>query len=127
MVLTGTEIKALRTGKANLKDAFCFFQKKELWVKNLHISEYKKGNHYNHEPLRVRKLLLTKRELKKLQAKVKERGLTIVPVALFVNDRGYAKLEIALAKGKKHFDKRHSIKDKDVSRDIERERSQFKF
>ncbi len=120
LVLTGTEIKSIRDGKASIKDAYCLFIKDELWVKNMHITEYSHGTVYNHEPTRIRKLLLTKREIKKLRAKVKERGQTIVPTRLFTNERGFAKLEIALAKGKKSFDKRNSIKEKDMKRDLDR-------
>lgn len=120
IMLTGTEIKSVRTGKVNLMDGYCFFQKGELWVKNLHINEYKWGNHYNHEPLRIRKLLLNKRELKKLDSKVKERGFTIIPISMYVTDRGLAKIEIALVKGKKIYDKRNNIKQKDVNRELDR-------
>jgi len=119
--LTGTEIKSLRQGKAALGDAFCFFKKNELWVKNMHISEYEKGTYANHEPLRIRKLLLRKRELKKLDKQVREKGLTIIPVAVFISERGFAKMEIALAKGKKFHDKRTSIKEKDMRRELDRE------
>ena len=118
--LTGTEIKSVREGKANIKESYCVFKKGELFVKGMHIAEYSKGTHYNHEPLRIRKLLLTKRELKRLNNKVKERGLTIVPVEMFISERGFAKLEIALAKGKKVYDKRESIKQRDVKRDLDR-------
>jgi len=120
IMLTGTEIKSIREGKANLADAYCLFINNELYVKNMHIAEYNMGTHYNHEPKRDRKLLLTKRELKKLLVKVKEKGFTIVPVLLFINERGLAKLEIALAKGKHFYDKRESLKRKDLQREIER-------
>ncbi len=118
--LLGTEIKAIREGKANLTDAFCFLVKGELFVKNLHISEYSHGSYANHEPRRVRKLLLNKKELKKIEYKLKEEGLTIIPVNLFLNDKGKAKLEISIAKGKKLFDKRETIKSKDVKRQLDR-------
>ncbi len=118
--LTGTEIKSIREGKANLADAYCSFINNELYVKNMHIAEYNMGTHYNHEPKRDRKLLLTKRELKKLSVKVIEKGFTIIPVLLFINERGLAKLEIALAKGKHFYDKRESLKRKDSQREIER-------
>ncbi|MBA3647784.1 MAG: SsrA-binding protein SmpB [Chitinophagales bacterium] len=121
IMLTGTEIKSIRQGKANLSDAWCFFHKNDLSVKNLNISEYDRGTHYNHDPLRQRKLLLNKKELEKLQAKIKERGLTIIPLRLFISERGLAKLEIALAKGKKIHDKRDSIKERDAKRDFDRE------
>ncbi len=120
MQLLGTEIKAIREGKSNLTDAFCFFVEGELFVKNLHIAEYSHGAYANHEPRRVRKLLLNKKELKKIQGKLKEKGLTIVPVHLFVNEKGLAKLEISIAKGKKLFDKRDTIKTKDVKRQLDR-------
>lgn len=120
IMLTGTEIKSVRAGKVNMSDAFCAFKGDELFVRNMHISEYEQGNIYNHEPKRERKLLLQKRELRKLHGKVKEKGLTIIPVRMYISDRGLAKLEIALAKGKKIHDKRDSIKQKDLKRDMER-------
>ena len=116
IVLTGTEIKSIRAGKANFSDTFCSFINNELWVHNLHISEYTAGSYNNHEPKRDRKLLLIKRELRKIQSKMNERGTTIIPTLLFVNEKGYAKLEIALARGKKMYDKRESIKEKDIRR-----------
>jgi SsrA-binding protein len=121
IILTGTEIKSIRAGKANLSDAWCYFAKEELWVKNLNISAYERGTHYNHEPLRERKLLLNKKEISKLHGKIKERGFTIIPLRLFISDRGFAKLEIALAKGKKVHDKRDTIKDREARREIDRE------
>ena len=121
--LTGTEIKSVREGKVNMNDAWCYFQKNELWVRNLNISTYERGTHYNHEPLRPRKLLLNKKELNKLESKLKERGYTIVPLRFFISDRGFAKLEISLAKGKKLHDKRDTIKERDAKREMERERN----
>lgn len=118
--LVGTEIKSIRAGKAGLVDSYCFFSRGELFVKGMHIAEYILGTHWNHVPTRERKLLLQKKELQKLQKKVKEKGLTIVVTQLFINDRGYAKLEIALARGKKVYDKREDIKRKDISRDADR-------
>lgn len=118
--LQGTEIKSIRYGKANLTDAYCAFSKDELYVRNLHISEYKLGTHYNHEAKRERKLLLNKRELRKIKIKINERGYTLIPTALFINEKGLAKLEIALAKGKHTYDKRASIKEKDIKRDLDR-------
>jgi SsrA-binding protein len=115
-VLTGTEIKSIRAGKANFSDTYCTFINNELWVHNLHISEYLAGSYNNHEPKRDRKLLLNKRELRKIQSKLNEKGTTIIPVLLYINEQGYAKLEIALAKGKKMYDKRESIKEKDNRR-----------
>lgn len=120
--LTGTEIKSLRDSKANITDAYCSFTGTELFVRNMHISEYVLGTHYNHEPKRDRKLLLTKRELKKLLIKTKEKGLTIIPTLLFINEDGLAKLNISLAKGKHSYDKRETIKKKEIQRDIDRNR-----
>ena len=120
MVITGTEIKSIREGKVSLDEAYCSFVDGELFVINMHIAEYKFGTYNNHEPKRDRKLLLNKKELKKLTNKVKEKGFTIIPILLFVNDKGLAKLEIGLAKGKKLYDKRESIKTKDNKRDMER-------
>jgi SsrA-binding protein len=120
--LTGTEIKSIREAKANLTDAFCVFVDNELFVKNMHISEYKQGTHYNHEPKRDRKLLLNRKELKKLLIKINEKGFTIVPTLLFINDKGLAKLTICIAKGKKTYDKRESLKKSDSKREIERHR-----
>ncbi len=118
--LTGTEIKSIRTGKVSLAESYCNFIEEELFVINMHIAEYKLGTIYNHDPKRNRKLLLTKRELKKLRIKVNEKGYTIIPTLLFINERGLAKLEIALAKGKHLFDKRDDIKKRDINREIER-------
>lgn len=116
IVLTGTEIKSIRAGKVSLVDTFCFFSKNELWVKNMNISEYFYGSYNNHISRRDRKLLLQKKELIKLQRMVKESGFTIVPIRLYVNDKGLAKLNIALAKGKKMYDKRNAIKERDDKR-----------
>ena len=118
--LTGTEIKSIRSGKANLVDAYCAFKGEELFVVNMHIAEYTLGTHYNHEAKRDRKLLLQRRELKRLQTKVKEKGYTIIPTILFINDNGLAKINIALARGKKLYDKRESIKTRDNQRDMDR-------
>jgi SsrA-binding protein len=120
IMLTGTEVKAIREGKATLSDSFCIFENGELWLKNMHISEYKQGSYNNHEPKRMRKLLLNKSELQKIQSKLKEKGTTIIPIQLFFNERGIAKVEIALARGKKMFDKREDIKKKDIEREISR-------
>ncbi|RIJ48221.1 SsrA-binding protein SmpB [Maribellus luteus] len=120
MKLVGTEIKSIRGGKVNLTDSYCQFVRNELYVINLHISEYELGTCNNHIAKRDRKLLLSRKELDKLAKKVKESGFTIVPVKLFVNDRGLAKLEIALARGKKTYDKRETLKEKDAKRDIDR-------
>jgi SsrA-binding protein len=118
--LTGTEIKSIRAGKANLTDSFCAFRNGELFITGMHISEYFWGNIFNHDPLAERKLLLTKKELKKLDRKVKETGLTIVVIKVFINDRGLAKAEIALARGKKEYDKRETLKLKDHGREMDR-------
>lgn len=120
MVLKGTEIKSIRLGKASLQEAYCYFKRGELFIKGMHIAPYEQATHFNHEARRERKLLLSKKELRKLEAKSQEKSLTIVPVRLFINNRGLAKLEIALAKGKKLHDKRDSIKEKDVKRELDR-------
>ena len=120
LILTGTEVKSLREGHANLNDAYCYIRQGELFVRNMFISEYNLGTYNNHDPRRPRKLLLTRNELNKLEKKVKEKGFTIVPVRLYFSERGLAKLEIALAQGKKSYDKRHSIKEKDTKRDLDR-------
>lgn len=120
IVLVGTEIKSLRAGKASLTDAFCYFANGELYVKGMNIATYFWGSWGQHEPARDRKLLLTKRELRHLAQAVKTKGLTIVAVRLYIADNGYAKLHIALAKGKKEYDKRQSIKEKDIRREMER-------
>lgn len=118
--LYGTEIKSIREGKAGLVDSYCYFEGNELWVKNMHIAEYKFGSFANHESKRDRKLLLTKRELSKLQRATRETGYTIVTTRLFINEKGLAKLEIALAKGKKNYDKRQSLKEKEDKRNMDR-------
>lgn len=125
IVLTGTEIKSLRGGKAGLTDSFCIFDKRELWAKNVYIAEYFYGTYNNHNAHRDRKLLLTRKELRGLANDSKEVGLTIVPLRLFINEKGLAKMEIALCKGKKQFDKRESIKDKDSKRELDRARKHF--
>ena len=120
IVLTGTEIKSIRAGKASLVDSYCYFHRGELWVKGMNIAEYKLGTYYNHQEKRECKLLLTKKELVKLEKKVKESGLTIVPIRVFLNEKGYAKVRIALAKGKKEYDKRESLKAKDAKKEMDR-------
>lgn len=120
LVLYGTEIKSIREGKVNLSDSYCLFSRGELWVHDMHISEYRFGSYYNHQAKRTRKLLLKKNELRKLENKSKEKGFTIIPTLLFVDERGFAKLEIALCKGKHSYDKRESIKLKDNKRELER-------
>ncbi len=119
IMLTGTEIKSIRAGKVSLSDSYCMFFGKELFVVGMHIAEYKNSGFCQHQPKRNRKLLLTKRELRKLKEKSQEKGLTIIPTSLFINKRGLAKLNIALAKGKHSYDKKESIKEKDSKRDLE--------
>lgn len=120
LILSGTEIKSIRAGKASLVDSYCFFERGELWVKGMHIAEYKLGTYYNHEEKRERKLLLNAKEISRLERNVKESGLTIIPVKIFLTDKGWAKLRIALAKGKKEYDKRESLKQKDAKKEIDR-------
>jgi len=123
--LLGSEIKSIRAGKANLQEAYCFFIGDELYIKGMHIAEYSHGGYANHDPVRQRKLLLKRTELRKIKNKLKEKGLTVIPVKLYINERGFAKLEIAVAKGKKLFDKRQNIKNKDVKRELDRTRKNF--
>ncbi len=118
--LRGTEIKSIRESKVSFHDAFCVFFRGELYVRNLHIAPYTEATHFNHEETRDRKLLLKKQELSKIEAKTEDKGLTIIPTRIFINDRGLAKINIAVARGKKKFDKRESIKEKDVKRELQR-------
>ncbi|WDF69776.1 SsrA-binding protein SmpB [Sphingobacterium oryzagri] len=118
--LLGTEIKSIREGKANINDSFCNFFEDGLYIRNMHIAEYSFGSFYNHEAKRDRQLLLTKRELKKLREKGEEKGFTIVPLRIFISERGFAKVEIALAQGKKDFDKRDTIKERESKRELDR-------
>jgi SsrA-binding protein len=120
IMLTGTEVKSIRGGKANFADSFCIITNGEIWIKNMHISEYSHGSYNNHEPKRMRKLLLNKNEILKIISRLKEKGNTIIPVKLFFNERGIAKVEIAVARGKKMFDKREDIRKKDVEREMKR-------
>lgn len=120
MVLTGTEIKSVRAAQVNLAEAFCFIKDDGLYVRGMHISVWKQGSYYNHEPMRVRKLLLKKSELRKIRSKAIEKGYTIVPTKIFLSETGYAKIEIAVAQGKRNFDKREDIKKKDIARDLSR-------
>lgn len=120
IVLRGTEIKSIRMGKVSLNEAYCFVSGGEAFIKAMNIAVYELGTHYNHEPTRERKLLLEKKEIAKLEKKLKDQGLTIVPIRLYISDRGFAKLEIALAKGKNIHDKRDTIKDRDTQRDLQR-------
>jgi SsrA-binding protein len=125
IVLTGTEIKSIRLGKASIAESFCEFHDGELFVINSHIEEYLYGTHYNHKAKSERKLLLNKRELKKLNKDSDNKGLTIVPLRLFTNEKGLAKLEIALCRGKKNYDKRESLKEQDTKRDLDRIKKSF--
>lgn len=120
IVLTGTEIKSIREGKVNLQDGYCYTKNGEMFVKGINITPYAQGTHYNHEATRERKLLLKKSEISKLEGKVEEKGLTLVPVRLFINERGFAKLEIAIGRGKKIHDKRESIRERDARRELDR-------
>jgi SsrA-binding protein len=117
LVLAGTEIKSLRAGKASFNDSYCIFDKGELYVKSLHISEYSYGTYANHQPLQERKLLLNKRELRKLEGKIKEKGYSIIPLRIFLSEKGFFKMEIGLAKGKKNYDKRETIKRREADRE----------
>ena len=122
IILTGTEIKSIRLGKATIADSYCLFENGELYLRGMHISEYWWGNLNNHDPIRDRKLLLKSRELRKIERKVKETGLTIIAIKVFINERGLAKAEIAVAKGKKEYDKRETLKRKDAVREMDRSR-----
>lgn len=127
IVLSGTEIKSIRLGKASIAESFCEFNEKgELFVINMQVDEYAHGSHYNHRPKAERKLLLNKQELKKLHKEVKTSGLTIVPLSLFINDRGLAKIKIALARGKKLYDKRETLKERDTKRNLDRIKKEYK-
>lgn len=121
IVLMGTEIKSIREGKVNLQDGYCYFNNHgELFVKGVNITPYAQGTHYNHEATRERKLLLKKTEIKKLEGKIEEKGLTLIPVRLFINDRGFAKMEIAIGRGKKLHDKRNTMRERDAKRELDR-------
>jgi SsrA-binding protein len=120
IMLMGTEIKSIREGKVNLQDGYCYFNNGELFVKGVNISPYAQGTHYNHEATRERKLLLKRSEIKRLEGKIEEKGLTLVPTRLFINDRGFAKMEIAIGRGKKLHDKRDSMRERDAKRELDR-------
>lgn len=120
MVLTGSEIKSIRNGRVSFNDSYCYFHKGEMWVKSLHIGEYVNAGYAGHDPTRERKLLLEKRELRKWEQKIKEKGFTIVPMAVFINENGYAKMEIGLGRGKKLHDKRETVKAREADREIKR-------
>ena len=126
IMLTGSEIKSIRSGNANLSDAYCIFENSELWVRNLYIAEYAYGTDSNHLPRRSRKLLLRRPELRKLERGIREKGSTIIPYKIFISDRGHAKLTIELARGKKTFDKRETIKDREGKRDLDRLKKAYK-
>jgi SsrA-binding protein len=120
MVLTGTEVKSLRSGRASFNDSYCYFDGGELWIKSLHIAEYSHGTSNNHEPTRERKLLLNKKELRKIETKIKEKGITVVPLRIFFSEKGLAKIELGLGKGKKMYDKRETIKQRDTQRELKK-------
>ncbi|MFN8289645.1 MAG: SsrA-binding protein SmpB [Chitinophagaceae bacterium] len=120
MVLLGTEVKSIRAGKVSFNDSYCLIHKGEIWVKSLHIAEYSHGTVNNHDPLRDRKLLLQKREIRKIETKLKEKGYTLVPLRIFFNEKNLVKIEIGLARGKKLHDKRETIRQKDVEREMKR-------
>ena len=125
--LVGTEIKAIREGKVSLADSFCEFNDRgELFVVNMYINEYSHGTHYNHQPKRERKLLLNKKELKKLRREVEKNGMTIVPLRMFITEKGWAKLEIGLARGRKNYDKRHLLKERDIKRQLDQVRKDYR-
>lgn len=127
IVLTGTEIKSIRSSKASIAESFCEFNDRgELFIINMTIEEYAFGNYYNHKPKAERKLLLNKKELKKLHKDSEAKGLTIIPLRLFINEKGYAKLDISLARGKKLYDKRETLKDRDNKRDLDRIKKSFR-
>ena len=120
VVLTGTEVKSLREGKARFNDSYCIIHKGEMWLKSLHIAEYSHGTTNNHDPVRDRKLLLQKREITKIEGKLKEKGYTLIPLRIFFNEKNLIKVEIGLGKGKKLHDKRETIKKRDVEREMKR-------
>lgn len=125
IVLAGTEIKAIREGKASIAESFCEFHNRELFVINMTVQEYSHASHFSHNPKSERKLLLNRSELKKLEKEVKNTGLTIIPLLLYTNDKGLAKIEIALCRGKKDYDKRETLKDRDSKRDLSRIKKEF--
>lgn len=125
IALTGTEVKSLRSGNAHMADAFCTIEDGEMYLRNFHIAEYEQGTIHNHEMKRTRKLLLKKSELKKISKKVNEKGMTIVPYRVYFNERGFAKVEIVVAQGKKSYDKRESIKERDVKRSLDRLKKEY--
>lgn len=126
IVLKGTEIKSIRQSKLNFNDSYCYFHDNEIWLKNLHISEFENGTDNNHEPNRDRKILLTKKQILKFKNKYEEKKLTIIPTEIFINDKGLVKVEIALSKGKKLYDKKQIIKENDIKKDMDREIKNYK-
>jgi SsrA-binding protein len=120
MILLGTEIKSIREGKVSFNDSYCLLHKGEIWLKSLHIAQYSHGTINNHDPLRDRKLLLEKREIRKIESKLKEKGLTLIPLKIYINEKGLAKIEIGLARGKKLYDKRETLKQKQADRELKR-------
>lgn len=126
VMLTGSEIKSIREGGGSISEAFCIVRNGEVFIKNMNIPEYSHGSYANHEPMRLRKLLLTKRELGRIETKMRERGLSVIPMRLFINERGFAKIEIGLGKGKKKFDKRESLKARDTKREMDRVMKKYK-
>ncbi|MBK8658925.1 MAG: SsrA-binding protein SmpB [Bacteroidetes bacterium] len=126
IMLTGSEIKSIRDGGGTIAESFCYMRDGQVYIKNMNIPEYSHGTYANHEPARLRKLLLTKRELNKIETKMKERGYTLIPLRVFISDRGFAKIQIGLGRGKKKFDKRESLQKKDVKRDIDRALKKYK-
>jgi len=126
IVLNGTEIKSIRNGKVSFTNTYCFIFNNEMWIKNLHISEYKNGTHNNHDPKRDKKLLLTKHQILYFNEKIEEKGLTLIPLNIFINDKGIAKVTVSLSKGKNNQDKRQTIKENDIKRDMDREIKNYK-
>lgn len=120
IVLTGTEVKSLRSGRASFNDSYCYFHRGELWIKSLHIAEYSHGTNNNHDPVRERKLLLNNKELRKIEGKIREKGITVVPLRIYFSEKGFAKMELGLGKGKKLFDKRETIKQRDTQREMKK-------
>jgi SsrA-binding protein len=125
IILTGTEVKALKEGKANLTDAYCYLKDDEIWIKNMHISPYDNGSYGNHPPRRDRKLLLHKKEIIKIKSKIREKGVTIIPTKVYISDRGFAKVEIGIARGKKQYDKRESLKEDEAKREMGRMQKKY--
>src|SRR3990170_4457348 len=120
LVLTGTEVKSLRAGRASFNDSYCYFNNGEMWIKSLHIAEYSHGTANNHDPVRERKLLLNKKELRKIKGKIKEKGISVIPLRIFFSEKGLVKIEVGLGKGKKLYDKRETIKQRDTQREMKK-------